>query len=212
MRGSAGWIEALTGRDRTRLSLRAGEAVFHQGAAAAAVYAVKRGRVRLTRRLEDGSAVILYVARIGETFAEAALFTDRYHCDALAVTDSEIEVIPRAGVRARLERDPALCLDLAGTLAAQVRDLRARLELRNIRSARERVLAWLRLQVERVPGAVELDQPWTAIAAELGLTHESVYRALAALESRGTIRREKNRVQLHSVADIPSRKVQTSWT
>lgn len=205
MRQSAGWIEALTGTNRTRLSVRAGEAVFLQGAAVTAVYAVKRGRVRLTRRLEDGSAIVLHVARAGEAFAEAALFADHYHCDALADTDTEVEAIPKADVRARLEADPGLCLDLARALAAQVRDVRARLELRNIRSARERVLAWLRLQAGRVPGEVELDRPWTAVAAEMGLTHESVYRALASLESQGTIRRKRNRVYLPGRAGAPSR-------
>ena len=64
------------------------------------------------------------------------------------------------------------------------------------RSAPERVLAWLRVQAAGVPGVVPLDRTWSAVAEDLGLTKEAVYRALAALERAGEIRREAKRVVL----------------
>jgi CRP-like cAMP-binding protein len=159
---------------------------------------VEQGRVRLVRHLEDGSSVALHVARAGDGFAEAALFADAYHCDAVTEVDAVLTQVPKAALLAALEADPRASLAFARMLAAQVRDLRARLELRNIRAAPERILAWLKLQASGTPPAVRLDRPWTEIAAEIGLTHEAIYRALAALEREGRIERAAGVVRVRT--------------
>lgn len=43
---------------------------------------------------------------------------------------------------------------------------------------------------------VIFDRPLKDIAAEIGLTHEAFYRALAALEADGAIRRARRRITL----------------
>ncbi len=53
--------------------LEASEALFRQGDPAVAIFRLQSGRVRLLRQTEDGSSVVMHVARPGETFAEAAL-------------------------------------------------------------------------------------------------------------------------------------------
>jgi len=174
----------------------AGAAVFRQGDPATAVYIVESGRIRLVRHLADGSLVSLHTAREGDAFAEASLWSEVYHCDAVAEVPSRVLALPKPDLLRSLETDQAACLAFARLMAEQVRELRARLELRNIRSAPERVLAWLRVQAAGVPGVVPLDRTWSAVAEDLGLTKEAVYRALAALERAGEIRREAKRVVL----------------
>jgi CRP-like cAMP-binding protein len=173
-----------------------GETVFRQGDAAAAVYVLQRGRVRLTRTLADGSSVTLHVAEAGESIAEASLWSPRYHCDAVAEADSVVLLVPKTDLLATLATDPERSMAFARAMAEQVRDLRARLELRNIRSAPDRLLAWLRLHAKGKPLVVALTRPWTLIAEELGLTREAVYRALALLERQGRIARKKDGVEL----------------
>jgi CRP-like cAMP-binding protein len=188
------WLDLA---DHQRVGVRhlaAGEVLFRQGDPASIVYLVEQGRIRLARSLEDGSSVAVHVARDGETVAEASLFADVYHCEAVAEATSRVVAIPRTEILATITGDPRASLDLARLLASQVRDLRARLELRNIRSAPERILAWLRLRAEGNPPTVTLDQTWTEIAAELGLTREAVYRGLAELARRRAIRRSMSRV------------------
>ena len=119
--------------------------VLRQGDATVAVFAVRTGRVRLVRHLEDGSTVALHAAQADETFAEAALFADAYHCDPVAEIVSEVTAVPKADLLVALAADPQACLAFTRALASHVRDLRARLELRNVRAAPERVLCWLRL-------------------------------------------------------------------
>lgn len=173
-----------------------GESVFRQGDTATAVCVLQSGRVRLMRSLADGSAVTLHVAEAGESFAEASLWAPHYHCDAVAEADSVVLSIPKADLLAALAADPERSLAVARAMAGQVRDLRARLELRNIRSAADRLLAWLRLHGVGNPPVVTLHRSWTLIADELGLTREAVYRALALLERQGQIWRRRGVVGL----------------
>ncbi|MFC3676106.1 Crp/Fnr family transcriptional regulator [Ferrovibrio xuzhouensis] len=179
-----------------RRTLAAGEVAFRQGDRATAIFRVEAGRFRLVRHLEDGAGVALHVARVGETFAEAALFAASYHCDAVAEVESVLLAVPKADLLAALTREPEAALGYARHLGRQVRDLRAQLELRNIRNAPQRLLAWLHLHASGDPPVVMLDRPWTEIAPELGLTHEAVYRALAALQKARRIRRNKDMIRI----------------
>jgi CRP-like cAMP-binding protein len=173
-----------------------GEAVFRQGDPAAAIFLVETGRIRLVRTLQDGASITLHIADAGDSFAEASLSTASYHCDAVAEMDSMVVSLPKAGILSVLASDPGESLALIGALAAQVRDLRAMLELRNIRSASDRVLAWLRLRAAGQPPIIPIRRSWTLIADEVGLTREAVYRALASLERQGQISRHGDSVRL----------------
>lgn len=188
---------ALPSRSRvTRQVVGPGESIFRQGHAANAVFLVEAGRVRLTRLLEDGTSVSLHLVEAGESFAEACLSADHYHCDAVAETNAVVLALPKADLLAALAVDPMAGLALVITLATRVRDLRVGLELRNIRSASSRVLAWLALRASGEPRVVHPGRSWTVVAEELGLTREAVYRALAMLERQGRIRREGKKVRL----------------
>jgi len=182
----------------TRKALAAGEYVFHQGDPVHSVYVVERGRVLLSRCQADGAVVTLFSARGGESFAEAALSSHHYHCDAVAAEDSIVVALPVAQLRRHFLADPASAMDLAMFFSRQVRDLRARLELRNVRSATDRTLQWLRAHASGNPQRLQLTGTWSELADELGLTREALYRALAKLERDGVIKRDKGVVNLRA--------------
>ena len=71
-------------------------------------------------------------------------FAESYYCDAVAATPSRVRVYPKTTVMAALRADPDLAQAFMARLAVQLQELRALMELRNIRSARERVLQYLR--------------------------------------------------------------------
>ena len=196
MQPDQGWLDFMARAGSRRLRLESGEILFHQGSKATAVYRVETGRIRLVRHLEDGTSVALHVARTGETFAEASMFATTYHCDAVADVATEVIAVPKAKIATILATDAQSALALVQHLALQVRDLRARLEMRNVRSASARVLAWLRHRASGTPPTIELDQTWTEIATEIGLTREATYRALAALQRDRVISRTKSAIVL----------------
>lgn len=174
---------------RRRKLFKAHDVLFHQGDRVSSIFYLESGRVQLVRYLEDGSSVVLHVAHHGDTFAEASLFAATYHCDAVAEVDSNVLAISKRDFLSVIGATADGALALAKLLALQVRDLRAKLETRSIRSASERLMAWLRMQANGNPPTVVLDRNWTDISAEVGLTREALYRTLPLLQKQGRIRR-----------------------
>ena len=175
--------------------LKAGEVLFRQGDPADWVFSVISGELRLLRYSSDGHAVCLHRARSGESFAEAALFFDHYHCNGEVVGETRVWCYPRAAVLRRLREDPDCMENVFDLLARQVRGLRLQLELRGISSATERVLQFLRLRADD-NGAVSLSGTLMIYAQELGMAHETLYRALAELERSGHIARPDKKLIL----------------
>jgi CRP-like cAMP-binding protein len=68
-------------------------------------------------------------------------------------------------------------------------DLRTRMELRNIHSARDRVRHYLALHAGTDGATVAVNGTLKELAAELGLTHEALYRTLARMAAKGEIKR-----------------------
>lgn len=101
----------------------------------------------------------------------------------------------KTDVLAAFAASPSLGLELLERVTRQLHAARALIELRNIRSAEERVLRHLRLRADAA-GVVAFEGRLLEAAAELGLTHEAYYRALAALARQGAIQRSPRRVQL----------------
>jgi CRP/FNR family transcriptional regulator, dissimilatory nitrate respiration regulator len=177
-------------------TLAAGDKLFQTGDRAVAIYQVERGRLRLIRRTVDDHLVVLHTACAGEFLAEASLFSETYHCDGVAVVPSRVRAYPKAALLAAFCKDRGLAEAFMARLAHQVQDLRARLELRNIHSARERVQQYLRLRAEADRRSVAIEGPYQDIAAEIGLTREALYRTLARLEAEGVIERDRSGITL----------------
>jgi CRP-like cAMP-binding protein len=184
-------IPAIAGMHPLLRRIDAGEPLFRRGDKAFGIFFLASGRLRMQRVTPDGGTVTLHVARAGEMFAEASLFADRYHCDAIADADCEIGVYPKDELVARFRDDPAGLWAFAATLARQIQQIRGRYELKQIRSAPERVLQLLRLRREEA-SAPRAEGTLKEMAAELGLTHEALYRALGKLEKAGHIARDGN--------------------
>jgi CRP/FNR family transcriptional regulator, dissimilatory nitrate respiration regulator len=190
------WLPAALRAAAVDRKLKAGEALFHLGDKPVGLYEVVSGRVRLARVDRSGHEIVLHVAGPGQTLAEASLFSASYHCDAIASTNAIVRVYPKREMLAAFERDPRAMQAFSAMLARQVMSLRTRIEQRNIRSARERVRHYLVLNAGADSRTVELGGTLKDIAAELGLTHEVLYRTLAALERSGEIKRSRGKITL----------------
>jgi CRP-like cAMP-binding protein len=113
----------------------------------------------------------------------------------VASVASRVRRFPKRELLAGFRRDPALAERFMAVLARQVQALRGRLEERNIRSARERVLHHLALAADG-DRTVRLEGTLKDLADEIGLSHEALYRALAALEKAGAITRSPSAITL----------------
>jgi CRP-like cAMP-binding protein len=179
-----------------RRSLARNEVLFRQGGKVTAVYFVETGRLRLERRTFDGRLLVLGITPAGSFFVEAALFADIFHCDAVATEPSQVCVYPKVALLNALRTDPANAMSFLALMAHQVIELRQRIEVMKVRSAKERVMLYLDLNAESDGRTVNLRSQLQDVAGELGLTREALYRTLASLERAGAIEREGAQILL----------------
>ena len=195
------WLPAVI-RERSRLrELDAGEALFRQGDKAFAIFEIVQGCLRLIRHTIDSRRVVLHTARQGELFAEAALFSSTYHCDAVAAVTSQVRVYRKRELLAAFRAEPLLGERFMAALARQIHALRAQLEERNIRSARERLLHHLALCAGPDGRTMRVEGTLVDLATELGLSHEALYRTLSGLEKEGVVRRTRSGITLRKIGE-----------
>lgn len=163
---------------------QAGETLFRAGDPVRSVHLVISGEARLIRRDRDGGEVILQRSR-GGFIAEASLDSRSYHCDALASEPTAILAFPAGAFRAALESDSAFRRAWQSHLAKEVRKLRAQCERLCLRSAADRINHYI--QSEGVGGVLTLTQSRKSWAAELGLSHEALYRTLRSMRDDGSL-------------------------
>jgi CRP-like cAMP-binding protein len=176
-------------RQAMNIVVAAGELVFRRGARPGRMLWVVEGEVRLVRRSRNGAEIVLQRACSG-FLAEASLESPRYHCDALAATDSRLLAFPIEPFRQALRDDEKFRAFWMARLAREVRLLRSQCERLALRGAADRIEHYI--EAEGNNGRLELSRTRKAWAAELGLTHEALYRALASLQRSGRISAAEN--------------------
>ncbi len=181
-------------RDAARLRPFAKEeALFRQGERPRSMLYVLEGEIHLVRRSVRGAEMILQRSR-GGFVAEASLDAAVYHCDIVGAGDGRLLTFPRTAFQTALETDAAFNRAWIRLLAGEVRRQRARSERLGLNSARERIMHYL--ETEGTDGVVALGQSRKTWAAELGLSHEALYRTLRQLQDSGTIVIEAQRIAL----------------
>jgi CRP/FNR family transcriptional regulator len=185
---------SLARAGRTRRLAR-GETLFVAGDSGAACATLVTGALKVTAVSEDGAERILALVHPAGFVGE--LFTPFAEADVVALTDSTLCVFAGREMEAALERHPALARALLRRSQEDLHQARRLLALAGRRSATEQVGALLLAFADGASTspchpaeAFELPLTRGEMASMLGLTIETVSRALTALEKAGTIRRK----------------------
>jgi CRP/FNR family transcriptional regulator, dissimilatory nitrate respiration regulator len=184
----------------------AGEAVFRMGAAARHVHFLAEGRVTLSRFGSQGEEVAIHAARPGEFFAEASLHSERYHCTAVVAQPARVASIPSDELRALLRRDAEFAMHWLAIVSRQLRQSRTRVERLCLKGARERVRHLLLTEGSGAAHRYTLHRSVKELAVELGLSHEALYRTLAAMERENLILRDERSLVLVRQQSAPTMK------
>src|SRR3954468_19523094 len=174
--------------------LAAGQILFTEGEPSEHLYVLRSGRVRIVVTSPHGDELTLTVLGPGDTLGELSVIDGSPRSAAAeALEPVELLAVGAAEARQVLEREPAILLAAAAELAAMVRRLTGNagdlvfLDL-------PRRLAKLLLS-EATPGPderlrTELGMSQSGLAARLGVTRQSLNRALSGLTRRGWIAAE----------------------
>jgi len=158
--------------------------LYRIGAKPKSMLFVVEGEIRLVRRARNGAEIVLQRATAG-FLAEASIDATRYHCDVVAGRDSRIVAFPIERFRKALHDDEGFRDFWMMRLARELRKLRGQSERLSLRGVAERIEHYI--EAEGNNGRIELRQTKKAWAAELGMTHEALYRALSRLVRGGRL-------------------------
>lgn len=175
------------------LTLKRGERLFAQGHAPARMFYVVGGEVVLQRPGIQGENVVLQRVRQGWV-AEASLQSPRYHCEAVMTSAGALIALPIDAVRQALVDDSAFATRWISMLNQELKRLRAQCERLSLVGVRDRLLHLI--ETEGEGGCLRLKASLKSIAAEIGVTHEALYRTLAAMEKKGQLQRTDGLLRL----------------
>lgn len=165
-----------------------GQYLFHRNEKSYGFFIVHSGAINLHRIDSRGREVF----RCGDSLAEGTLSgLVAYPADARAVEPSQVLVIDRIGFIRFMRMHPDMSLRIMESMGLGNRILVARLEGRQSLESEDRLVSWLLRELRRAsPGAgsnILLEHPKRELAGELGITPETLSRALTRLHGKGLI-------------------------
>ncbi len=172
-----GFISSL--RHRV-LAFARGQSVFFAEDPVTTLFVVVEGGVDLIRTQPDGRRVVLQRARDNQVLAEASLFSDRYHCDAIGMRRTKCLAVEVETVRGAVAVNDAFRRTWDAHLALELMRARQLTELLSRRTVRDRLDGWLQLHGNVLPKKGTR----TELADELGVSNEALYREIARRELR----------------------------
>lgn len=175
-------VSVVASHARRARCLDKGAYLFHQGDAVKSVFVVTKGSIELMRFHEEGNSLVLQRAGAATFLAEASVYSQFYHCDAVVSETCVVREMSRSAFLAMLAERPETYELWAGHLARQVQAARYRSEILTRRSVSGRLDGWLAWKDGRLPAKGQ----WKSVAEEIGVSAEALYRELARRRKRRT--------------------------
>lgn len=175
--------------------------IFWEGKEAQGFFILLTGYLKLVKTSPDGKEYILRLVGPGETFAEAAVFSDvPYPATAITLEDCRTLFFPKAPFLRHLASSPTLARNLLATLSRLNLHLTRQLEDLSLKEVSARLARYLLEKCQESHGRLEkslsfeLPTTKTHLAAYLGTISETLSRTLSRLKSEGLIEMDKSRI------------------
>jgi len=192
-------VDALIG---SRVKLKKGDALYRAGDAFHSLYAVRLGSLKTTVLAEDGREQVSGYHMLGDIIGLDGIGTDRHGCQAVALEDSEICVLPFERLEDLARAVPQLQHNLHLFLSREIsRDHNIMLLLGSMR-AEERLAVFLLNLADRYRrrgySSTEFVLRMTReeIGSHLGLKLETVSRLFSRFHEEGLIQVQGRAVKL----------------
>jgi CRP/FNR family transcriptional regulator, cyclic AMP receptor protein len=171
------------------------ETLFLKGDAGDALYAVRRGQVRIGTGNTSGRRLTLNLLGPGDVFGEVALLDGRPRtADAVAVEATELYTVRRRDFLDLLVKKPAVAIQIIELLCERVRWMSAQMEERALLPLETRLAHRLVALSEDYGSELHVSQEELAIF--VGASRESVNRQLQTWRRQGWIELSRNRIRV----------------
>ena len=183
------------------LPLARGSALVRRGEPLPGVLAVVHGSVKLRIPVKGGRERVIRIVAAGESFGEsAALLGKAAPFEPVALASAKLVVIPTAAIFSLIERDPGVARAVVLVLAERHLRLVQELFTSVPRRGVQRLASYLDAVAEPVPGNGEfrarLPGTKTLVAAQLGMSKETLSRLLRSLATRAVLRVSRREIAI----------------
>lgn len=187
-------LEAISDLCVTR-SLSTGEVLFFKGDPGDALYAVRRGQIRIDTGTEAGRRLTLNLLGGGDVFGEVALLDGQPRtADAIATEPTELFMVRRRDFVDCLARNSTVALQVIELLCERIRYMSSRFEESTLLPLSARLARRLEMLAEDFGSDISVSQE--ELAVFVGSTRESVNRQLQAWKRTGLLEIGRSRVRL----------------
>jgi CRP/FNR family transcriptional regulator, anaerobic regulatory protein len=199
---SSDQLERLDGLVAARRSVARGEALFRSGEAFQSLYAVRTGFFKSCVASEDGREQVTGFQMAGELLGLDGIGTERHTCDAVALEDSQVCVIPFHQLEDLSRELSDLQRQFHKIMSREiVRDHGVMLLLGSMR-AEERLAAFLLNLTQRLqnrgfsPRELVLRMTREEIGSYLGLKLETVSRTFSKFQDDGLLEVKQRQIRI----------------
>lgn len=169
-----------------------GDYLFHLGEPPKRMFYIVSGEAILSRTSSHGEATTLQRCK-GGFLSEASLFTDSYHCDAIATHAGTAICLPIHAFRDSLKKED-FSIKWVKLLSREIMRLRTQSERLGLKDIKSKLIHLI--ETEGKSGILTLQSDYKSLASELGITHEALYRTISRMEDEGLIYRAPNSLKL----------------
>ena len=201
----------------TRRKVRKGQALYRSGDPFEAIYAIKVGWFKTDVLLEDGREQVTGFQMTGEMLGLDGISTEAHSCNAVALEDSEVCVIPYDQLEELSREVEGLQHQFHKVMSREiVRDHGVMMLLGSMR-AEERLAAFLLNLSQRFnargfsSAEFHLRMTRDEIGSYLGLKLETVSRAFSRFQDEGFIAVQQKHIRINDLAGL-RRLIQQSST
>lgn len=186
-------FNAIPGHAFALKRLRPRQVLFREGQQFSNIYLVRTGYLKTVRHTDTTHERVLHFPMMLDWVGLEGIGLGNHGYDAIALTHTELVALPFNGLLNAARQDPKLERTLYEAFSLAQSDHERDADLMAVVGAEQRVGRFLALQAHRharrgLPAsAFALPMTRKDIGAFLGLSLETVSRALSALDARGTI-------------------------
>lgn len=201
-------VERLDSVVTIRKKLKRGHHLYRSGNPFEAIYAIKAGFFKTDILLEDGRDQVTGFQMAGEILGMDGIGTELHTCNAVALEDSEVCVIPFAQLEECSRQIQALQHHFHKVMSREIVRDHGVMTLLGTMRAEERLAAFLLNLSQRFtarnysPQEFHLRMTREEIGSYLGLKLETVSRAFSHFQEIGLISVQQKHVRILSIAGL----------
>ncbi|CCO08752.1 Crp/Fnr family transcriptional regulator [Desulforamulus hydrothermalis] len=182
-------------------SYQKGRIIFMEGEPGEALYILKSGLIKLTRRSEDGREHILHFVNPGEVFAEVVLFDGGdYPATAEVQEDCVVGILRNQDIERLISQNPGMAVAMLRIMSRRLRAAQEKvMHLALHDTARRLAFTLIKMAEDHgitKPGGIYINFNLTnqELANLTGSTRETVNRMLSSFKRSGAIEVDRQRI------------------